>query len=621
MPSRPDPPLPTRPDSDPSRPALADDDPPPADRGGASDSGNGLADNGLSGPDSVTLTGTFPTGRMVGRYRVSRRLGSGGFARVYSALDPDLELDVALKILRPELAADPDTVERFRREATTAAKLRHPNVITVLTVGRLEEAFDGAAPGTPYLVMDLLPDSLADRLAGGGVLPSDEVARVGAEVARGLAFAHRHGIVHRDVKPENVLFARDGRAVVTDFGIARAVAGSPTATSRQVVLGTPTYFSPEQARGLPLDGRSDIYALGVTLFRAITGAVPFPGEDWYEVMRAHVEAAPPRVRTLANGVAPGLDAAIARCLAKRPDDRFATADELAVALDTARGGRPSASATVVVPRPVGAARSRSRAAVWLAASAVAATAGTVMFRRVQSDAEAASGTAARPADTTRIPVAALAASDSAASTGTRGDSSATKARSRDSSAARAAGELPPPATSSPSTDTARRRPPNDSARAALRLGAPSLAVTAPEQAQIYIDGVQVARGSVRRDGLRPGRHLVRATVSGSALPGCPSADTTVAVVLAPGARQQVALEPVACGFLELNFRPAAARYQLTPARGGPTREGVLPLDRPLLLPEDRYVLSVDAVQCARYTDTVPVVARVTRTERAALLCN
>ncbi|HEY0777395.1 MAG TPA: serine/threonine-protein kinase, partial [Gemmatirosa sp.] len=224
-----------------------------------------------------------------------RSVGVGGFARVYHAVDPDLELDVAIKVLRPELAHDAEIVERFRREATTVARLRHPHVITVLTVGRLADPFDGLPVGAPYLVMDYLPHSLADRLNEGGALPQDDVARIGAEVARGLAYAHRQGIVHRDVKPENVLFARDGRAVVTDFGIARALSAAPSGPSRQVLLGTPAYFSPEQARGLALDGRSDLYSHAVTLYRAATGVVPFAGDDWYVVMRQHVEetAVPP----------------------------------------------------------------------------------------------------------------------------------------------------------------------------------------------------------------------------------------------------------------------------------------------------------------------------------------
>jgi serine/threonine-protein kinase len=230
---------------------------------------------------------------------VVRRLGAGGFARVYQARDPDLEIDVAVKLLRAELALDADTVDKFRREASMAARLRHPNVITVLMVGRLPDAFDGAPPGTPYLVMDYLPTSLADRLTGAGTLAPEDVARVGAEVARGLAFAHRAGIIHRDVKPENILFASDGRAVVTDFGIARAVAGSPTAASRQVLLGTPDLLLARAGARAAARRAQRPVRLGVTLFRAATGVLPFPGEDWYDVMRQHVEAQPPRVRALA----------------------------------------------------------------------------------------------------------------------------------------------------------------------------------------------------------------------------------------------------------------------------------------------------------------------------------
>jgi serine/threonine-protein kinase len=544
---------------------------------------------------------------MVGRYRVARRLGSGGFARVYAALDPDLELDVAVKVLRPELAADPDTVDRFRREATMAARLRHPNVITVLTVGRLETAFDGAAPDTPYLVMDLLPDSLADRLAGGGTLASDEVARVGAEVARGLGFAHRHGIVHRDVKPENVLFARDGRAVVTDFGIARAVAGSPTASSRQVVLGTPTFFSPEQARGLPLDGRSDVYALGVTLFRAATGVLPFPGEDWYEVMRQHVEAAPPRARAVTDAVTPALDSVIARCLAKRPDDRFATADELATALEQARGARPSGVATVVVP--VAAAAGRRPRVGWLIGVSAAAIAAVAVARRGDF------GTLRQPGSgSTTAPREVGAASGVALGAAAPGGLP---------SAGMGAGApgvgFPTGGALAPAGDSVRRRPADSARLAAARTALPTLLVSAPADAEVYVDGVMAGRGPVRRDALRPGRHQVRAIIA--ALPGCPSADTSVVVQLASGARQQLTLEPAACGWLGLDVLPAAARYRLAPVRGGAAREGELPLAAPLYLPAGDYTLTLEATQCSTFSATVPVVARATRRERIPLICN
>ncbi|MBV9879462.1 MAG: serine/threonine protein kinase, partial [Gemmatirosa sp.] len=219
----------------------------------------------------------LPAGRRLGRYLVRRRLGAGGFARVYLAWDPDLEIEVAIKVPKPQLADDPGAIDRFRREATTAARLRHPNVVTVLTVGRLEQPFDGAPADTPYLVMDYLPETLTGRLAATPILPEPEWLRIGEEVARGLAYAHAQGVVHRDVKPDNILFGRHGEAVVTDFGIARAVIEGATPASRSIVVGTPEYFSPEQARGLPLDGRTDIYGLGVTLYRAATGTLPFTG--------------------------------------------------------------------------------------------------------------------------------------------------------------------------------------------------------------------------------------------------------------------------------------------------------------------------------------------------------
>ncbi|MDF1504423.1 serine/threonine-protein kinase, partial [Roseisolibacter sp. H3M3-2] len=302
----------------------------------------------VGGPDGVARTGEHLTGRFLGRYAVHVRVGSGGFARVYRAYDPELDLDVALKILKPEIAEDPETVERFRREASTAARLRHPNVATVLNVGRLDDAFEDCPPGTPFLVMDFLPDGLGRRLADRGSLPEDELARIGEDVARGLAYAHDCGVVHRDVKPDNVLFAADGRALVTDFGIARAVHAGASTSSRQVVLGTPSYFSPEQARGLPLDGRSDLYSLGVTLYQAATGTLPFAGDDWYEVMRQHVEAEPPAPRERAPHLSAAFEAIVLRCLAKDPADRFQGAGELADALAAVRLHGAEA-ATVALP--------------------------------------------------------------------------------------------------------------------------------------------------------------------------------------------------------------------------------------------------------------------------------
>ncbi len=228
-------------------------------------------------------------GRSLGKYRVAALLGTGGFAWVYSAHDPDFDVTVALKVLKPQYAGDPEFVARFRREASTAARLRHPNIITIYAVGSADDAV--------YFAMDYLPQGLDGRLEVTPTLPGPVLARLGMDVASALGFAHRQGVVHRDIKPDNILFDEHGNAIVADFGIARALSGSTNQTATQMVVGTPHYFAPEQARGRSLDGRADLYSLGVTLYRAASGVLPFPGEDWYAVARAHVEEVPADVRS------------------------------------------------------------------------------------------------------------------------------------------------------------------------------------------------------------------------------------------------------------------------------------------------------------------------------------
>ncbi len=572
---------------------------------------------------------------MFGRYRVVRSVGVGGFARVYHAVDPDLELDVAVKVLRPELAHDAEVVDRFRREATTAAKLRHPHVITVLTVGRLAEPFDGIPAGAPYLVMDYLPHSLADRASAGGALPESDVARIGAEVARGLAYAHRQGIVHRDVKPENVLFARDGRAVVTDFGIARALSAAPSGPSRQVLLGTPAYFSPEQARGLSLDGRSDLYSLAVTLYRAATGVVPFGGDDWYVVMRQHVEDTAPPPSTVNRELGPGFDAVIARALAKDPAERYPTGDALADALDALRGA-PGGNRlnTTEIPRvaAAAAARPRTRRLRWtaaaLAALSVAAVGGRLLAvrggpERVPSDAPLAAARAARAAAVP--PTAPDAAAPRAAADSNATPITATSAAER-AGAARAHADSAALAVAAGSTAAGPRLDPRRAAapsRGAKARGAllGTIAVSAPAEAEVYFDGEPVAHGPWRSAPIPAGRYTVRASVGG--LPGCPSADTAATVEVTANAHRTVALEPIACGRLMLDFTATTApHYTLVPLRGGPTREGILPLSQPLVLPDGTYSLTVEASACAPYTDVrVPVVAGETRREpHHTLIC-
>jgi serine/threonine-protein kinase len=533
-------------------------------------------------------TGAFaaPGGRPLGRYRVRARVGAGGFARVYRAEDPELEMDVALKVLKAELAAEPATVERFRREASMAAKLRHPNVVTVLTVGRLEEPFDHAPVGTPYLVMDYLPTSLGGRLRERGALPEADVVRIGEDVARGLGYAHERDVVHRDVKPDNVLFSPDGRALVSDFGIARAGDALPSTASRQVVLGTPSYFSPEQARGLPLDGRSDLYSLGITLYEASTGTLPFAGDDWYDVMRQHVEAEPPPPRERAPLLSPAFEAVILRCLAKEPGDRFQTGGELADALGALRLRGAEAATIAVPPLPAGVprrapsgrpARRRWPALLALVGAGAAGAAGWFALSEggQATRARLAPG-AVRPIDT----VAAVVAPDTALTA--RGDSVRV---------------TPAPAT---------------------------LAVVAPPNAFVQLDGQTAIRGESgwRWDSLQPGPHVVRASLPNS-LPGCPTAQERQPLTLRAGEQRTVRLRLLGpCGELGLNVSPTPARFVLTPFRAGVTvREGTLPLSERLVLPEGLYRLTVRRPLCAEYSvDSVQVEPGASATLRIPLIC-
>jgi serine/threonine protein kinase len=259
-------------------------------------------------------------GRHLGRFRIDSLIGSGGFAWVYKGYDPELDIPVAIKVLKPQYAGEETFETRFRGEASTAAKLRHPNIIRILAVGREEQAV--------YFVMDYLPNVLDDRLRTMGTLPESLLVRMGMDVSAALAFAHREGVIHRDVKTDNILFDEHGNAVVADFGIARAVSGYIEQTGTNMEVGTPQYFSPEQARGQTLDGRADVYSLGVTLFKAATGVLPFQGDDWYEIARQHVEEPPPRPRSLNPALSRATERIILSGLEKSPDARFPSGDAL-----------------------------------------------------------------------------------------------------------------------------------------------------------------------------------------------------------------------------------------------------------------------------------------------------
>jgi serine/threonine-protein kinase len=272
----------------------------------------------------VTNAATDLVGQSLGPYTLERLLGQGGYAFVFAARQPD-GTPVAIKVLKSRYAGDPQFASRFRNESETAAKLEHPNIIRIRSVARMGEHV--------YYAMDLCTDSLSGRLTREGPLPEESILGIARDITAALEFAHQQGVIHRDLKPDNVLLRSDGGAVLTDFGIARAVSGYTASTGVNMTIGTPHYLSPEQAQGRPLDPRVDFYALGVTLYKAATGEVPFSSTDWFELARMHVEDPPPSLRKKRPEISKRFERVVMKCLAKHPDDRYANAAELRADLD------------------------------------------------------------------------------------------------------------------------------------------------------------------------------------------------------------------------------------------------------------------------------------------------
>jgi serine/threonine protein kinase len=223
-----------------------------------------------------------------------------------------------VKVLKPRYPATRSSIPLPQRPDRRPA--RHPNIIRIRSVAKTGEHV--------YFAMDLCADSLGARIAREGPLPEDDIVRLAGDIAAALEFAHRQGVIHRDLKPDNVLIRSDGSAVLTDFGIARAVSGYTASTGVNMTIGTPQYLSPEQAQGRPLDPRVDLYALGVTLYKAATGDVPFTANDWYELARMHVEDTPPSLRKKRPELSRRFERVVMKCLAKHPDDRYASAGEM-----------------------------------------------------------------------------------------------------------------------------------------------------------------------------------------------------------------------------------------------------------------------------------------------------
>jgi Tol biopolymer transport system component len=322
-------------------------------------------------------------GARLGPYEVRGLLGAGGMGEVYRARDPRLNRDVAIKVLPDAVAVDADRLERFQREARAAGALNHPNVLAVFDVG--------AEAGVPYVVSELLEgETLRERLRTGG-LPLQRAIQCGTQIAQGLAAAHEKGIVHRDLKPENLFLTKDGRVKILDFGLAKlrevgrpvgdAVSATPTNTDTGVVLGTVGYMSPEQARGLPADARSDIFSFGAVLYEMLAQRRAFQGASAADTLAAILKEDPPEFARPERPAPPGLELIVRRCLEKDPDHRFRSAHDLAFALQALSGIAPSRPAAGAEPL----ARRRSLLAALAAIGLVAL--GTATFLAGRRTAE------------------------------------------------------------------------------------------------------------------------------------------------------------------------------------------------------------------------------------------
>jgi hypothetical protein len=367
-------------------------------------------------------------GQTIGKYRIVEHLGRGGMAEVYKAYQPSLDRYVALKLMHAFLAADQDFIARFEREAKNVAALRHPNIVQVYD-------FD-VQSGTPYMVMEYieggtLKSHLEDLARKGQALGINDAVNVVHEVGKALSYAHRHQMIHRDVKPANVLLEVGGRVILTDFGIAKILTG-PSYTMTGSTIGTPSYMSPEQGLGRPGDHRSDIYALGVVLYQLATGQLPYEADTPLAVMLKHVNEPLPLPRTIKPDLPEGIQRVILKAMAKSPDDRFQSADEMLAQLenlDTAQmlaippasmaAGAAAHAATVAAPLVAKVAAGSGGVAPPITpvdATRIASSnntpppAGATIVRRVDAGVVAApvATPAPPPAKESRLPIALLA---------------------------------------------------------------------------------------------------------------------------------------------------------------------------------------------------------------------
>ncbi len=421
-----------------------------------------------------------------GKYRLERLVGKGGMGAVFLAHDLTLEREVAIKVLPPDVAQDEQVVRRFQQEAKTAAKLDHPNIIPIYRVE--------SEGGLNYFVMKYISGtSLEDLLEKQEPLPVPEIQRILWEAACALGHAHQRGVVHRDVKPANIMFDHDGRVMLTDFGISKALQAATGFTATGMIIGTPHYMAPEQGKGTPVDGRADQYSLGIVGYRMITAELPFGGDSVHTIIYKHIYEEPPLVSTKRPGIPGALTAAISRALSKDPELRFPTMEDFATGVwpeqpvaspAKARGpARPRTMSVADAPTQITGAgapttplpRRKSRVGVVLGTLVVAAggVAGYVLLGSRSGERGAVPPEAAPPVvdtvriqDTVRVPVQPA---------------------------------KPPPQA------RAREAAPSPLPAAAQGF----LTIAADPFGEVYVDGVDVGQTPLVEYTVKPGRHAIR----------------------------------------------------------------------------------------------------------------
>ena len=286
---------------------------------------------------SGSIVGSLTT--LAGRYEIGEIIGRGGMAEVYLGRDTRLDRKVAIKLLKPDLSIDPKFRARFKQEAQSAARMSHPTVVRVFDAGEEPTQIDGQDRTVPYIVMEYVDGRMLRDIIDEGPLPASEAVRIVKGVLTALEYSHRAGVVHRDIKPGNIMLTPGGQIKVMDFGIARAISESgSTIAETGTILGTAQYFSPEQAKGETVDARTDLYSTGIILFELLTARPPFRADTPVAVAYQHVSEQPPTPSEVVPGISPAMDSVVAKSLLKRRDLRFQNAAEFSAALEGALAG-------------------------------------------------------------------------------------------------------------------------------------------------------------------------------------------------------------------------------------------------------------------------------------------